>query len=398
MDLKTSKKLFLVGIPPSAKKKELIRFFQSVVPGQKTFFLKIKIKGLGNNGCATLFLKKKSDYDRILKIRELRFKNRCIFVKKYMKGGELQRVRQKLKKRKIFVKGLPRSITNEEFFNFFTKFGELEDAFVVGGKSSIRRGQKSLSLKYGFLVFKNAEQAQKFLKEQTNLFFDRYRLLISSYRTKEEKKEEEESARQARIQSEIEMNSYNNNQQLGFNGPRQPSTQEVQRSQVAYYTTRNNVKVDISTITRYDEPTEVLSHYDLHEIFLLQNGMRTYSDAVWKQQVLENSFSELHNQPQEQRNSRGLLFSQLGNLRSRGGQSELIEIQEVPDEEENEENFEGEFSDEQQAFKKDGENKRQFIPYIEFGVKDGDIIRKLKRKSFLLNHSSVNLKRNWMEY
>ncbi len=62
-----------------------------------------------------------------------------------------------IRERKIFVGGLSADVTNEEFRDYFYKFGELEDCIVMRDKESGRpRG-------FGFITFKDGNSAQKVL-------------------------------------------------------------------------------------------------------------------------------------------------------------------------------------------------------------------------------------------
>ncbi|MBA0743416.1 hypothetical protein Gogos_006097 [Gossypium gossypioides] len=66
-------------------------------------------------------------------------------------------------KRKIFVGGLPRSITNEEFKGYFEKFGSIVDAVVIHDKETKR------SRGFGFVTYEAEESAKLVLRTNFHL-------------------------------------------------------------------------------------------------------------------------------------------------------------------------------------------------------------------------------------
>ncbi|KAK8321366.1 hypothetical protein V6Z11_A12G096500 [Gossypium hirsutum] len=66
-------------------------------------------------------------------------------------------------KRKIFVGGFPRSITNEEFKGYFEKFGSIVDAVVIHDKKTKR------SRGFGFVTYEAKESANLVLRTHFHL-------------------------------------------------------------------------------------------------------------------------------------------------------------------------------------------------------------------------------------
>ncbi|PPS09227.1 hypothetical protein GOBAR_AA11418 [Gossypium barbadense] len=66
-------------------------------------------------------------------------------------------------KRKIFVGGLPRSITDEEFKGYFEKFGSIVDAVVIHDKETKR------SRGFGFVTYEAEESANLVLRTNFHL-------------------------------------------------------------------------------------------------------------------------------------------------------------------------------------------------------------------------------------
>ncbi|PIZ66325.1 RNA-binding protein [Candidatus Roizmanbacteria bacterium CG_4_9_14_0_2_um_filter_39_13] len=61
-------------------------------------------------------------------------------------------------KNKLFVGGLPWSITNDTFAELFAQYGEIVEAVVITDRDTGR------SKGFGFVTFKNEEDAQKALE------------------------------------------------------------------------------------------------------------------------------------------------------------------------------------------------------------------------------------------
>ncbi|KAA3461590.1 RNA-binding protein Musashi-like protein Rbp6-like isoform X2 [Gossypium australe] len=68
-------------------------------------------------------------------------------------------------KRKIFVGGLPRSITNEEFKGYFEKFGSIVDAVVIHDKET----KRSREFGFGFVTYEAEESANLVLRTNFHL-------------------------------------------------------------------------------------------------------------------------------------------------------------------------------------------------------------------------------------
>ena len=54
-----------------------------------------------------------------------------------------------IKRRKIFVGGLPRGVNEETIYNYFTKFGEIEDYILM------RHQETGAPKGFGFIIFKD---------------------------------------------------------------------------------------------------------------------------------------------------------------------------------------------------------------------------------------------------
>lgn len=384
MNCQHSHKLFLVGIPTSATENQLVRFFGNVLQGEWNFTitLKKKQKNAKNCGCAIISLTCETDYNKILHRGRFFFQGRQIFVKLYLNKKERNVMHKSFTERKVFIKGLPRSTTSIELFDFFNNIFPLEDAYVVEGNNT--RGN---SLKYGFLVFQRKNDAKNILSHE-GLKFKGFKIVLSPYRTKEEKRRQEMKKRFGKKTKKIQYLDFYKNENLTPQLRSSPSG--LKRKQ--FYLTENKVLIDISKVTRYNQPTEVLSHYDLQEIFLLQRGMKTYSEIqIERQRQVKKK--TLRPRGQEKRNmaqfarfsgqSRPVIEDFYNAERGR----ELNIVQEVP-EEDNHLNF--------NINKESGKEKKRYIPKIDFCFKDRSVLSKVVNGDFkkYCNHYCWNLRLN----
>lgn len=184
----SSKKIFLVGLSVDFTKREVINYLSSTFE-TKNFFLEMKIKRNSKNvGWAVLHVKSRTLYEKILNKGSFELKGKSFFAKKYMDGNELQRFKEELHMRRIFVKGLPDSINDKEFREFFEVFGDLEDAYTIKDESCKERSSRSLG--YGFLIFKRIEDALEIVK-LNEIEIDGYLVKIEKYRSKQQRDQDQ---------------------------------------------------------------------------------------------------------------------------------------------------------------------------------------------------------------
>lgn len=381
-----SYKIFLVGIPPSSKKGELVNFFKTQLPRGTKFSLHVKknYQTGKNSGCGILKLKDKLIYKSVLDQKIFYFKTKRIFSKKFMGKQQRRKSMQDLKKRKVFIKGLPHSTTNYEIFNFFKKFGALEDAFVVETSSHKIKGRnrERVSLLYGFLIFENEENAQQFLKLK-NIEFHNNLIHVSPYRTKAEKMQEE----LPKTNNYFKIDRGTNNIQ-----------EAESNSELAGQSLINALNLPLSTLgntqhefsrtrdTFSSHQTEELSHYIQHDIFLRKNGLKTYSDYMrpFRGLPYRNHLVSSENEFRmtEIEEIRSNSFQSRGSFEVRN----LEDIVEVPEE-----------GEEEYSLGREGlEEDKRYVPHIVFGLTDNDALCGIlnQARSKLGNHVRGNLRVN----
>jgi len=123
----------------------------------------------------TLMLSSKEEKKEILDTGTFFLSGRKFHAKPFLTGKELKVFQQNVKKRRVFVNFIPRYITNAQLKVAFSKFGQIEDAFII---TDIKRNNTSLG--YGFIIFKNIYSAENAIRTRNMLMGDST-LQISSY-------------------------------------------------------------------------------------------------------------------------------------------------------------------------------------------------------------------------
>lgn len=156
-----SYKVFVGGLPVRVEREVIAEFFASYGTVLNCKLKKNQQTGR-SLGFAYLTVKEKSTYDRLLS-ESVIFQGRVIDVKPMWKKKELGEKLEEEKKRKIFVSNLPTDLTNPELMAFFSKFGQVANAFII--KDPDTTGHKD----YGYVIFRD-ESAVRAATRQTELW------------------------------------------------------------------------------------------------------------------------------------------------------------------------------------------------------------------------------------
>lgn len=187
-------KICLVGVPIELTESELKHHLEKQIPASK-FFLELQSKKNGKNfGWGTLTLDSVETYQAILNNRRFIIKGKNVFAKKFMDPDSLQKFKKKFNKRRLFLKGIPLSMGNEELRSVFGVFGNVEDAYVVKNlrrKKSKKKADSRTNSKtsYGFVVFESEEDA-RVVKNMGSLNSGGFEIQIQGFRSKEVQKED----------------------------------------------------------------------------------------------------------------------------------------------------------------------------------------------------------------
>ena len=144
--MEKSYKVFIGGLPVRIEKEAICEFFS-----QFGTVLNCKLKKNQQTGrslgFAYLTVKEQECYDRLLE-ETIVFHGRIIEIKPLWKKNELGDQLENEKKKKIFVSNLPHSLTNSELTSYFSRFGQLTNAYII--KDPDTGGFKD----YGYVIYK----------------------------------------------------------------------------------------------------------------------------------------------------------------------------------------------------------------------------------------------------
>jgi RNA recognition motif-containing protein len=154
----SSLKIFLVGLSVKYTEKEVFNYFYGMYADAVT---KITLKSSkaknSRNGCGILDISNQDVYNEILARKKFAYKGRFFFANAYLKGEKLDRFKEGILKRRVFVNCLKPSLTDSELKRVFSQYGALDSAFLI------RKPDGTLS-NFGYVMFKSEEDAKRAIK------------------------------------------------------------------------------------------------------------------------------------------------------------------------------------------------------------------------------------------
>jgi RNA recognition motif-containing protein len=163
-----SYKVFVGGLPVRVDRDAVAEFFAAYGTVLNCKLKKNQQTGR-SLGFAYLTVKEKATYDRLL-AETVVFQGRVIDVKPMWKKKELGDKLEEEKKKKIFVSNLPQDLTNPELMAYFSRFGQVLNAFII--KDPDTAGCKD----YGYVIFKDLESIEKLASEKSILVLKEHAL------------------------------------------------------------------------------------------------------------------------------------------------------------------------------------------------------------------------------
>lgn len=147
------KTVFMIGLPTTTDQPFFITWIKNVLPDLK--FKKIRFpKKKQKSAFAFIEFEDVDSREKILSLTHLNFRNRELKFQPYRTGEELQRFREGVQKRRLYVFGLKPSIRKMDLRIIFSRFGELDDAYLIKNRKTGR------SKCFGYVIFKEAEVAE----------------------------------------------------------------------------------------------------------------------------------------------------------------------------------------------------------------------------------------------
>lgn len=150
--------IFVGGLPATCTPPMLNNYFSQFGKILKSEPQTWNKKSTSCRGFAIIRCADKSTFDKILGHSKHRFQDRVIWCKEHFKTKEkLKSHFNEVTKRKIFVRGLSSRISTDDLESFFSRYGELEIAYVVKHKKTGK------SKGFGYICFKDTRVTEKIL-------------------------------------------------------------------------------------------------------------------------------------------------------------------------------------------------------------------------------------------
>lgn len=168
--MKKSYEVFISSIAAHATERDISRFVSSFGKFSNLDFT--KKPGDLNNNTAVVSFKKKFAFNKILSSQPHFIQGVEMKIRKLAKGKKLIRIEQSISTRRLYVKNIPFGATQDDLVSLFSIFGEIELCYVCKAK------RKSSSITdYGFITFKNPQDAQGLLEEES-VFFKKFNITL----------------------------------------------------------------------------------------------------------------------------------------------------------------------------------------------------------------------------
>ena len=142
--------VFLTGLSGLVREHELLSFLKSKVSG----VVSVVLPKRSSSGYAFITMCDDDAKQEILKIKNLRFRDRGLQIKEFMEGNKLSSFKKEVNQRRLFVYSIPKRTKDPELRELFAKFGEIEDAYIIRD----RHTKKSRC--FGYVIFVDTEIAQ----------------------------------------------------------------------------------------------------------------------------------------------------------------------------------------------------------------------------------------------
>src|SRR3990167_3768696 len=139
------------------------------------------------SGFGFLTVKSKVDMEKILAIRHT-INGSNIDCKAALTKSEARNKEIEERKRKLFVAGLPKNLSDETLHDYFTKFGKIQKAYVVKDfKNGSTRG-------FGFVIFDSTDGYDKAIKHTTGHNIQGKDVFVRETNTRKEEKQKKTTA------------------------------------------------------------------------------------------------------------------------------------------------------------------------------------------------------------
>lgn len=151
------RKVYVGNIPSHISEQELKAYFQTMSPNGEFTYVKVAKSGSSKGGFGFLVTENLEEIDRLLSCQHI-ISGQILKCEQYSGNEEPATVKNSLRRRRLFIRNLKKNISDQDLFEFFQTYGELESAYSVKAHAS----QKARS--FGYVTFKSEEAALSLVK------------------------------------------------------------------------------------------------------------------------------------------------------------------------------------------------------------------------------------------
>lgn len=174
-ELSEQRTVFVGGIPADASEKILFDYFSTFGAVENLKVISKKQAILSDTAfCFLSFEDASSARDVLAKESHVLF-SRLITCRPFMQGNSLQSKAADENRRKVFVKYIPKDMTEDEFKNFFSNFGAVDHAYLVRYSMD-----GNLISTVGYVVFQSPKIAALVIKSK-NIKYQKRKLRVEPY-------------------------------------------------------------------------------------------------------------------------------------------------------------------------------------------------------------------------
>ena len=151
-------KVFITGLSAQMTRRGLLYYFKSLYPSTAHFSAQFIAKKKKIPGFGFLVLRSKGDVEAVLKRRLFYYKGRYLKAEPCHKNEGLEKFKEDLERRRVFVGRIPDSMTSEDLWAVLEEeLGPIESAYVVSGSKNTKKRHKG----FGNAIFKSEESAKR---------------------------------------------------------------------------------------------------------------------------------------------------------------------------------------------------------------------------------------------
>ena len=197
-------KVFLAGLAFYFTEADLYRFFDQIFRSVvKIDLVKNRSNKRLNRGCGFIQFADPAEARTMLETEFYTLAGRTFCAKEFIQGKALEQHKKDLERRRIFMHSIDPKLSNKQIKAFFDRFVPIEDAYVITKdrykltrkerERLRRRGvSSSLDLRYGYLVVREAGDAERLL-DIGAFEVGRSHIILVRFDPKKHVKESEES-------------------------------------------------------------------------------------------------------------------------------------------------------------------------------------------------------------